>query len=107
MKTVALLPPLLLALIVPLPPSSTPLSCLLQLTPKCLELLNAMLMPDPAKRITLEGIMKHEWFLENLPPGGWGARGRGGGIATAALATDLPQCRFSPTPPMSRADVWA
>lgn len=35
---------------------------------ECTDLLKKMLKPDPAKRITLEGILKHQWFLKKLPP---------------------------------------
>ncbi len=32
------------------------------------ELLQAMLLPDPKKRIPLEAVMTHPWFTTNLPP---------------------------------------
>lgn len=35
----------------------------------CKDLLEQMLHPDPAQRITIEGIKQHPWFLENLTPG--------------------------------------
>jgi serine/threonine-protein kinase SRK2 len=38
-------------------------------SPECLELLRAMLTPNPAERITLDGIMQHPWFVKDLPPG--------------------------------------
>ncbi len=33
----------------------------------CLDILNRMLTPDPAKRIKLESIMTHVWFTTSLP----------------------------------------
>ena len=35
----------------------------------CKDLLKCLLVADPAKRISLERILAHPWFLENLPPG--------------------------------------
>ena len=32
------------------------------------DLLQRMLLPDPAARIQLEQIMVHPWFTTNLPP---------------------------------------
>lgn len=31
---------------------------------ECLELLKAMLTPNPAERITLDGIMQHPWCAQ-------------------------------------------
>ena len=31
------------------------------------DLISKMLQPDPGKRITVQGIMAHPWFKENLP----------------------------------------
>ena len=53
-----------------------PLSTMLGLTPPCSfmrsgegrDLLQRMLLPDPAARIQLEQIMVHPWFTTNLPP---------------------------------------
>jgi serine/threonine-protein kinase SRK2 len=38
-------------------------------SPVCLDLLQAMLTPNPAERITLPAIMQHPWFVKDLPPG--------------------------------------
>eukprot|EP00198_Chlamydomonas_reinhardtii_P012503 XP_001701840.1 serine/threonine protein kinase 12 [Chlamydomonas reinhardtii] len=35
----------------------------------CRDLLSRILVSDPAKRITMEGIMSHSWFREDLPEG--------------------------------------
>ncbi len=35
---------------------------------ECTDLLRKMLKPDPAKRITLDQILQHAWFLKKLPP---------------------------------------
>lgn len=35
---------------------------------ECMDLLRRLLKPDPAQRITLEGILQHPWFLKKLPP---------------------------------------
>jgi serine/threonine-protein kinase SRK2 len=38
-----------------------------ELSPECLDLLNHMLVKDPAERLTMDGIMRHPWFRTNLP----------------------------------------
>jgi hypothetical protein len=35
---------------------------------ECIDLLQQMLLPEPHRRITIEGIMAHPWFNTNLPP---------------------------------------
>eukprot|EP00803_Ostreobium_quekettii_P003187 evm.model.scf_1919.2 EVM.evm.TU.scf_1919.2 scf_1919:15986-18206(-) len=35
----------------------------------CLDLLGKILTPDPAQRITVEGIINHPWYQTDLPPG--------------------------------------
>jgi serine/threonine-protein kinase SRK2 len=35
----------------------------------CKDLLKKVLVADPAKRITVEGIYNHPWYCKNLPPG--------------------------------------
>jgi serine/threonine-protein kinase SRK2 len=35
---------------------------------ECTDLLRRMLKPDTTKRITLEQILQHPWFLKKLPP---------------------------------------
>uniref|UniRef100_A0A383W2H5 Protein kinase domain-containing protein n=1 Tax=Tetradesmus obliquus TaxID=3088 RepID=A0A383W2H5_TETOB len=35
---------------------------------ECIDLLQQMLLPEPHRRITVEGIMAHPWFNTNLPP---------------------------------------
>lgn len=39
------------------------------LSSSCHELLNLLLVPNPATRISLEGIKQHPWFTVDLPPG--------------------------------------
>ncbi|KAG2499684.1 hypothetical protein HYH03_002619 [Edaphochlamys debaryana] len=38
----------------------------------CRDLLKRILVPDPGKRITMEGVLNHPWFLEELPEGARG-----------------------------------
>lgn len=38
-------------------------------SPECLDLLRSMLLPVPSARLTIDGIMRHPWFLKNLPAG--------------------------------------
>jgi serine/threonine protein kinase len=38
-----------------------------ELSPECLDLLDRMLVRDPAQRLTMEGVLGHPWFLNNLP----------------------------------------
>lgn len=40
----------------------------LGLSEDCKDLLRRMLLPEPHKRITTEGILDHPWFNTNLPP---------------------------------------
>lgn len=35
----------------------------------CADLLRGMLVVDPARRLTLARVQRHQWFLEDLPPG--------------------------------------
>ena len=35
----------------------------------CRDLLKQILVPDPAKRFTVEDIQQHPWYLKDLPPG--------------------------------------
>ncbi|KXZ48147.1 hypothetical protein GPECTOR_30g243 [Gonium pectorale] len=35
----------------------------------CKDLLSKILVADPAKRITVDGIYNHKWYLKGLPPG--------------------------------------
>ncbi|GFH19807.1 protein kinase domain-containing protein [Haematococcus lacustris] len=35
---------------------------------ECTDFLKRLLKPDPAKRLTLQGILQHPWFLKKLPP---------------------------------------
>eukprot|EP00798_Chlamydomonas_sp_ICE-L_P010065 gene10065-7959_t len=46
-----------------------PEEVLADLSPSCLDLIKEMLEIDPVKRIDMEGILSHPWFLEALPPG--------------------------------------
>ena len=39
------------------------------LTPECTDLLTRLLEVDPDKRITVQQILKHPWFVKDLPPG--------------------------------------
>lgn len=45
----------------PLPPNVV-------ISPECLDILRKLLKPNPAERLTLEGILAHPWFLKKLPP---------------------------------------
>ncbi len=38
-------------------------------SPVCLDLVRRILVADPAKRLSMEGIKRHPWFLKDLPPG--------------------------------------
>ncbi|GIL87876.1 hypothetical protein Vretifemale_15924, partial [Volvox reticuliferus] len=40
----------------------------MSVTPQCLHLLTQMLVPNPARRITMAAIMEHPWFRSGLPP---------------------------------------
>ena len=37
------------------------------LTPECSDLLSRLLEVDPDKRITVQQVFKHPWFVEDLP----------------------------------------
>ena len=39
----------------------------LPITPECKDLMRRMLVPDAACRITIPDLLKHPWFLTNLP----------------------------------------
>ena len=39
------------------------------LTPECSDLLSRLLEVDPDKRITVQQVLKHPWFLEDMPEG--------------------------------------
>ena len=41
-------------------------SCTCSIPQECLELLRAMLTPNPAERITLDGIMQHPWCAHSI-----------------------------------------
>lgn len=36
---------------------------------ECRDLLNRILVPDPARRVTLQDIQRHQWYRKDLPPG--------------------------------------
>ncbi len=36
---------------------------------ECKDLLSRILVADPHKRITVDGIYNHKWYLKGLPPG--------------------------------------
>ena len=38
-------------------------------SPSCIDLVRRILVADPAKRLSMEGIKRHPWFLKDLPPG--------------------------------------
>ncbi len=42
---------------------------LVQVSEECKDLLKKVLMADPAQRLTIQGIMQHPWFLQDLPAG--------------------------------------
>lgn len=59
-----------------------------RLTNDCKDLLEQMLHPDPAQRITIEGIKDHPWFKVDLDPGL---------LALKAQCMDLPSpCELTP-----------
>ncbi len=33
----------------------------------CLDLLNRLLQPNPDKRLRIEAVIRHPWFLQDLP----------------------------------------
>ena len=39
------------------------------LTPECTDLLSRLLEVDPDKRITVQRVLKHPWFVQDLPDG--------------------------------------
>ena len=39
------------------------------LSPSCASLIRGMLTVDPAKRMTMDDIMAHDWILRDLPAG--------------------------------------
>ncbi len=39
----------------------------LRLSAECLDLIRQIFVADPAKRVTLNGLRQHPWFLQNLP----------------------------------------
>ena len=41
----------------------------LQVSPACRAVLEQLLVPDPHRRITMEAIKGHPWFLSQLPEG--------------------------------------
>ena len=40
----------------------------LQLSPECQHLIHHMFRPNPEERCTIEDIMRHPWFVKDLPP---------------------------------------
>ena len=36
---------------------------------ECRDLLQKVLVADPAQRLSMEELKRHEWFLRGLPPG--------------------------------------
>jgi len=38
-------------------------------SPECRDLLSKLLVADPRSRIRLDGIWRHPWFQQDLPPG--------------------------------------
>ena len=38
-------------------------------SPGCIDLVRRILVADPAKRLSMDGIKRHPWFLKGLPPG--------------------------------------
>ncbi len=41
----------------------------LQLSEECKDLVSRLLVADPARRITLPDILRHPWYLRDLPAG--------------------------------------
>lgn len=44
-------------------------SFFLQLSPSVLDLLSTLLQPDPERRATIDQVLRHPWYLQDLPPG--------------------------------------
>ena len=42
--------------------------CLSQLSPECQHLIHHMFRPNPEERCTIEDIMRHPWFVKDMPP---------------------------------------
>ena len=40
-----------------------------QVSPACVHLISKLLVAEPNGRLTAEGVMRHPWFRQNLPPG--------------------------------------
>jgi serine/threonine protein kinase len=40
-----------------------------KLSTDCKDLISRLLVADPTKRITLPEILRHPWYLQDLPPG--------------------------------------
>lgn len=41
----------------------------MKLSSELKDIMSKLLIPDPAKRITIAGILEHPWFNKDLPPG--------------------------------------
>ena len=39
-----------------------------QLSPECQHLIHHMFRPNPEERCTIEDIMRHPWFVKDMPP---------------------------------------
>ncbi|GLI69926.1 hypothetical protein VaNZ11_014654 [Volvox africanus] len=58
------------------------------ISPSCHDLLSRILVPDPTKRITMDGILAHPWFLDELPEGALGFNA----ALVEEQAADPPRC---------------
>lgn len=41
----------------------------LRLSPECRDLMSQILVADPSKRITIQQLQDHPWYMKDLPPG--------------------------------------
>uniref|UniRef100_A0A7N0T0A1 non-specific serine/threonine protein kinase n=2 Tax=Kalanchoe fedtschenkoi TaxID=63787 RepID=A0A7N0T0A1_KALFE len=60
------------------------------ISPECCHLISRIFVADPAKRITMEEIRNHEWFLKNLPADLAGEEGAGKGVSSQFEEEDQP-----------------
>ena len=42
--------------------------CSVIVSSECLDLMKRLLKPDPCKRISLDDLLTHPWFVKKLPP---------------------------------------
>lgn len=47
------------------PPSTTQFH--VDVSPACMDLVSRMLVPNPSDRISINDVLKHPWYMRNLP----------------------------------------